>query len=503
MKQFEQTISGLGSDELQNVLQRLLAAGARGPDPFARTPPPSRRRPRHTDVVTYQVRIDLEGTTPPLWRRLELASDLFLDDLHEVIQAAFGWTDSHLHRFGSGPEYYSPDTEYYLCPFEVEEGETGVPEEQVRLDEVLVDVGDRLLYNYDFGDDWQHTIKLEAVLPRDGSTARAICTAGRRPGPPEDCGGVYSYELIVAATDPTRPDHAAAADEFANIFGSEVDPAMFEPTGFDVDEINGYLADLAIPDTDSTVDLPDPLDDLVQRIRTTTGRRSLLRLIRDASIDKPVLIDAGTAARMVRPYLWLLDRVGTDGVKLTSAGYLPPVHVEAAMTELEMEDEWIGKYNRENQTMPVLHLRESAQKMGLLRKHRGTLLLTQRGRTLRSDPVALWWQLAEMMPLRSTDECEKQAGLLLLVALAAQVDDLDATIADLLGALGWMRSDGAALTDAMAAYAAWGTKAVLRRLGGFTNDRAVYRSAKPTADGIEFARAALRTWPRAQSGART
>jgi hypothetical protein len=75
-----------------------------------------------------------------------------------------------------------------------------------------------------------------------------------------------------------------------------------------------------------------------------------------------------------------------------------------------MQDEWIGKYNRENQTMPVLHLRESAQKMGLLREHRGTLLLTQRGRMLRSDPVALWWQLAEMMPLRSTDECEKQAG---------------------------------------------------------------------------------------------
>lgn len=52
--------------------------------------------------------------------------------------------DPHLHRFGCGSEYYSHDTEYYLCPFEVGEGETGVPEDQVRLDEVLVEIGDKL-----------------------------------------------------------------------------------------------------------------------------------------------------------------------------------------------------------------------------------------------------------------------------------------------------------------------------------------------------------------------
>jgi len=77
------------------------------------------------------------GTRPPLWRRLELASDLFLDQVHEIIQVAFGWTDSHLHQFGSWPGHYDPETEHYLCPFQVDEGEVGVPEEDVRLDEVL------------------------------------------------------------------------------------------------------------------------------------------------------------------------------------------------------------------------------------------------------------------------------------------------------------------------------------------------------------------------------
>jgi Plasmid pRiA4b ORF-3-like protein len=100
--------------------------------------------------VTYRVRADLSETRPPLWRRLELASDLYLDQVHAVLQAAFGWTDSHLHRFASGPGMYSRDAEQYLCPFDVEEGEPGVPEGEVRLDEVLSKVGDRLYYAYDF-----------------------------------------------------------------------------------------------------------------------------------------------------------------------------------------------------------------------------------------------------------------------------------------------------------------------------------------------------------------
>ncbi len=77
-------------------------------------------------------------------------------------------------------------------------------------------------------------------------------------------------------------------------------------------------------------------------------------MIDDADLDASIDIDADTAARMVSPYSWLLDRVGDDGIKLTGAGYLPPVHVEAAMAELGLGEEWIGKGNREIQTMPVL-----------------------------------------------------------------------------------------------------------------------------------------------------
>jgi hypothetical protein len=452
----------------------------------------SQRRERRADVVTYRVRVDLTETEPPLWRRLELASDTHLDELHDVIQIAFGWTDSHLHRFSAGPSPYDPDTEHYLSPFEVEEGEEGTPEGAVRLDEVLADVGDTLYYLYDFGDDWLHSLTLEAVLPRDDTAPRATCTAGRRPGPPEDCGGVPGYELFDAAIDPTHAHHSAARAEIADTYGSDLDVDRLAPTPFTIDEINEALAGLPAR---STGRLPEPLADLVHAVRDSREQIRLRKLIDAAALDEPAVIDPDAAARMVRPYTWLLDRVSDDGITLTGAGYLPPAHVEAAIAELGLAEEWIGKLNRENHTMPVLDLRESAQKLGLLRKHRGKLLLTTRGRRLLADPVALWWHVAERTPSASRESIEPQAGLTLLIAVAAgATKHADTIIVRTLRAIGWMRGDGNPLTAFDAGGAVRDTRALLRRLDALTGD-SFRRDERPTPDGVTFARAALRVWP--------
>jgi hypothetical protein len=191
-----------------------------------------------------------------------------------------------------------------------------------------------------------------------------------------------------------------------------------------------------------------------------------------------------------------VDRVG-PGITLTGAGYLPPAHVAAAVTELGLAAEWPGAGNRESQTRPVLDLRESATRMGLLRKNRGQLLVTSRGQALAADPLALWWHLAERMPLRSADAGQRQAGLLLLVAVATQAaDDLDETVARFMRDMGWASSDGTPLSSGLAGRAASATSAVLRRLGGVRADRAKFWAERPTADGALFARAALQTWPR-------
>jgi hypothetical protein len=445
--------------------------------------------------VTYRVRAELEGTSPPVWRRLELASDLHLDRVHDIIQAAFGWEDSHLHRFSSGSSPYGAGGEHYLCPFEVAEGEDGVPEEEVRLDEVLARAGSRLLYEYDFGDSWTHLLKAEAVLPRSASAPRAVCTDGGRPGPPEDCGGADGYELVVAAADPKAPNRAAARRQFREWYGEDADPASFDLRPFDVDEVNGTLRLLGLDDDSQharpPAELPAPLADLVEQTTTAAARRQLRQLIGDALAEPPV-VDAATAAKMVRPYSWLLDRVGPDGIALTGAGYLPPADVAAAMAELSLDPEWIGTGSRESQTIPVLELRESAVRLGLLRKHRGRLLVTSRGRAAAADPLALWWQIAERLPLRSGDEARAQAGLTYLILVAAQAPgDLDAAVARFLADIGWATSDGTPMTAFMASRAARDTASTLRRLGAVTDDPHGRRVQRITAEGTALARAAL------------
>jgi hypothetical protein len=499
LEQFKASLTGLNSGQLRGLLPQILAAGAMpGLDPFERPPAPSRRRARRDEVTTYQVRVDLTGTKPPVWRRLELASDLFLNEVHDILQIAFGWTDSHLHEFASGKDYYHRLTEHYLCPFQAEEGGTGVPEEDVRLDEVLAKPGDKLWYLYDFGDDWMHVIKLEAERPRDDDAPRAVCIDGRRPGPSEDIGGVHGYELIAAALDPGHPEHAEAVAEYDHMYGGVATPADDAPTLFDLDEINKALADPSGGRLEllGPLGIPGPIGELTDAIRFREQRDLFQQLIEDADLDGPIDIDADTAAKMVSPYSWLLDRVGADGIKLTGAGYLPPVHVEAAMADLGLGEEWIGKGNREIQTMPVLHLRESAQTLGLLRKHRGTLVLTKRGQAVRKDPLALWWHLAERMPLTATDDFEAQADVILLATLAARsVDSPHKAIAEILTAIGWMDFDGTPVPPTSVGHATWATRTVLRRLGAYIDEPGVYRSDKPTPQGVMFARAALRTWP--------
>ena len=238
---------------------------------------------------------------------------------------------------------------------------------------------------------------------------------------------------------------------------------------------------------------PAPVTELIGAIRTPSARRQMERLAGDAGLGRCTEIDAATAARMVRPYTWLLNWVGPGGIGLTDAGHLPPARVTEAMRELKLGPEGHGR--RENQVRAVRQLRESAQAMGLLRKQRGRLLPTARARALQSDPAALWWHLAERMPLRSATSGEVQPGLVLLICVAARfTDTLHVTIARMLTAIGWMNSDGSPLSGADAAQAISCTEAVLRLLGALAEDPGPGYAPWPTPEGVAFARAALRTW---------
>jgi hypothetical protein len=180
----------------------------------------------------YQVKIGLRGAHPPIWRRLRLPATTTLAGLHDIIQTAFGWTDSHLHAFEAGGRRYSrPD-------FGLDEFEEFADESTVLLCEVADSVGARLRYTYDFGDSWEHDLLVEEILPPD-RVRHAVCVAGRRAGPPEDCGGVWGYaELLDLLADPDHPEHAERLDWL----GHEPDPAAF-----DKDAINRALSEIPVP----------------------------------------------------------------------------------------------------------------------------------------------------------------------------------------------------------------------------------------------------------------
>jgi hypothetical protein len=253
-------------------------------------------------------------------------------------------------------------------------------------------------------------------------------------------------------------------------------------------------------------ELPLQVEELVAKFRSPFTQIEFLRLLVDGGVLEPVLVDAATATRMVHPYNWLLDRVGAEGIKLTSAGYLPPVHVEAIVAELGLAEEWIGSYNRESQTLPALEFRESAMRLGLLRKYQGKLLPTTRGRKLRDDPVALWWHLAQSVPPLKAAPLVRHASLLLLAAVAGQAaasrtdigradGDPHEYVAHMLWEAGWARRDGTEPDKWEAGRATDDTYTVLVRLDALVPDWHGSNPDRPTANGALFARAALRTWP--------
>lgn len=170
----------------------------------------------------FQIKITLMRTAPPIWRRLLVSSDITLSGLHQLLQLAMGWTDSHMHDFQfRGQCYGSSDLP------------EGIDEAKVRLNQLLVRVGGKILYTYDFGDGWEHAVVLEKRLPVDPNMSYPACTGGRGACPPEDCGGAGGfYNLIEALQNPHHPEH----EELLEWVGGDYDPEKFS-----IDALNRSL----------------------------------------------------------------------------------------------------------------------------------------------------------------------------------------------------------------------------------------------------------------------
>ena len=163
-----------------------------------------------------QIKIVLQGSKPLIWRRIVVPNDTSLDKLHEVIQITMGWTDTHLHQFICNHDFYGiPDDEFMTET----KNETGV-----NLSKFLKREKDKILYEYDFGDDWLHEVILEKVTPFEG-TMKIHCTKGVGTCPPEDCGGIHGYyHMLEVLRNENNPEY----DDILEWLGEELDPNYFE-----------------------------------------------------------------------------------------------------------------------------------------------------------------------------------------------------------------------------------------------------------------------------------
>lgn len=153
--------------------------------------PDSVVRPVPRNAVGFRLRIELEHTSPPVWRSIDVPAGIHLDTVHTLLQAAMGWWDAHLHQFRQGNDGGSPA---FVTDFDTAEGDLGVNEAEIRLGQVLADAGDEIGYLYDYGDHWEHTITVEEVLFVPPATP--TCLAEERSCPSEDIGGADTFQEV-------------------------------------------------------------------------------------------------------------------------------------------------------------------------------------------------------------------------------------------------------------------------------------------------------------------
>lgn len=186
------------------------------------------KKPR---VITLHVALD--DITPMIWRRIEVDADITLRGLHHIIQAAFGWTSSHLHEFIVEGRWYSMLDNDGVLESLAELGQDAFDDRKAKL-ERLVYPGQKFSYEYDFGDTWMHTITVEKIEPSSQKMGCGFVLDGQRACPPEDVGGPPGYEEFV-----TVLKESPASQEAGNMLAWA--GGVFDPEAFDRRAINNGL----------------------------------------------------------------------------------------------------------------------------------------------------------------------------------------------------------------------------------------------------------------------
>ena len=162
-------------------------------------------------IARLKITLEVE---PKVMRRVDVPVKTRLDRLHLVLQAAIGWTNSHLYEFrAAGAGWGVPDPDF---------GDGPLPAAKTTLLDVIEDTGARTIrYLYDFGDGWDHVIRIERIGDADPQACYPRLVAAEGRCPPEDVGGPWGYaDFLAAIADPAHENH----DHMLNWCGGAFDP---------------------------------------------------------------------------------------------------------------------------------------------------------------------------------------------------------------------------------------------------------------------------------------
>lgn len=185
------------------------------------------------NVQKYTIRIALRGISPSIWRKFEVPSNITLRHLSELCLELMGWENEHLNQFRKGDDYYAP---FYQREYEMDPmfgPARNHNQEDYTIADLLKDKGKVICWEYDFGDSWEHDIRLSSVseyAPDEPHTI--VFKGGKRQCPPEDCGGVWGYEELLKLHAKLKSRKRLTEDELDRLdwYGMDND---YDPEDFD------------------------------------------------------------------------------------------------------------------------------------------------------------------------------------------------------------------------------------------------------------------------------
>jgi hypothetical protein len=170
----------------------------------------------NANTMVYQFKITLLDILPPIWRRIQVPCKYYFWDLHVAIQDSMGWLDYHLHVFRFRGSHKNDGIEIGIPNDEMNDNiqdNVILPGWEIKISEYLTEPGSSMLYEYDFGDSWEHELLLEDISPKTIDTKYPRCLAGERACPPEDCGSVPGYyRLLEILKDPKHKEYKETND---------------------------------------------------------------------------------------------------------------------------------------------------------------------------------------------------------------------------------------------------------------------------------------------------